>query len=158
MGYDLYFDNETILNQFERLFQLLPFKTEYEGHDFEIVVDNARTHSAKEFSFNDFGKKIGTRCPVDSIDYIDGDGKAQYLSCYFSIGEDKGKSKGVLILAGELQLEVDNRIKLGDLHRILSRHVAFKNICRLEKLAVIYNVKIIFNHKYHREMNPIEGL
>ena len=50
LSYDLYFDNETILNQFERLFQLLPFKTEYKGHDFEIVVDNARTHSAKEFS------------------------------------------------------------------------------------------------------------
>ena len=28
LGYDLYFDNETILNQFERFFQLLPFKTE----------------------------------------------------------------------------------------------------------------------------------
>ena len=61
LSYDLYFDKETILNQFERLFQLLPFKTEYKGHDFEIVVDNARTHSAKEFSLNDFGKNIGTR-------------------------------------------------------------------------------------------------
>ena len=56
MGYDLYFDNETILNQFERLFQLLPFKTEYKGHDFEIVVDDARTHSAKEFILE---KKLG---------------------------------------------------------------------------------------------------
>ena len=57
LGYNLYFDNETILNQFERLFQLLPFKTEYKGHDFGIVVDNARTHSAKDFSLNYFGKK-----------------------------------------------------------------------------------------------------
>ena len=40
LGYDLYFDKETILNQFERLFQLLPFMTEYKGHDFEIVVDD----------------------------------------------------------------------------------------------------------------------
>ena len=57
LGYDMYFDNETILSQFERLFQLLPFKAEYKGHDFEIIVDNARTHSAKEFSLNDFGKR-----------------------------------------------------------------------------------------------------
>ena len=128
LGYDLYFDKETILNQFERFFQLLPFKTDYKGHDFEIVVDNARMHSAKEFSLNDFEENTGTRCPVDSIDYIGDDEKAQYLSCYFSSGEHKGKSKGLLILARELQLEVDDRIKLGDLHRIFSRHVAFKNI------------------------------
>ena len=103
-------------------------------------------------------KKIGTRYPMDSIDYIDDDGKAPYLSCYFSSGEHKGKSKSLLILARELQLEVDNRIKLDDLHRILSRHVAFNNISRLEKLAAKYNMKIIFNPKYHCEMNPIEGL
>ena len=153
-----YFDKETILNQSERLFQLLLFKADYKGHDFEIVFDNARTHSAKEFSLNDFRKNTGTRCSVDSIGYIDDDEKAQYLSCYFSSGEHKGKSKGLLILARELQLEVDDRIKLGDLHRIYSRHVAFKNISRLEKLAAKYNMKIIFNPKHHCEMNPIEGL
>ena len=115
-------------------------------------------YSTKEFSLNDFEKKIGTRCPVDSIDYIGDDEKAQYLSCYFSNGEHKGKSKGLFILARELQLEVDDKIKLGDLHRILSGHVAFKNISRLEKLAAKYNVKIIFNPKHHCEMSPIEGL
>ena len=46
LGYEMYFDNETILSQLERLFQLLPFKAEYKGHDFEIVVDNARTRSS----------------------------------------------------------------------------------------------------------------
>ena len=82
----------------------------------------------------------------------------QYLSCYFSSGEHKGKSKGLLILARELQLEVDDRIKFGDLHRILSRHAAFKNISRLEKLAAKYNMKIISYPKYHYEMNSIDGL
>ena len=124
----MYFDNETILNQFERLFQLLPFKTEYKGHDFEVIVDNARTHSAKEFNLNGFGKKIGTRCPVNSIEFIDDDGQTKRLSCLFTSGEHKGKSKGLLILAKELNLNVDDKIKLDDLHRILSNHPAFKNI------------------------------
>ena len=95
---------------------------------------------------------------MDSDDYIDDDGKAQYLFCYFSSGEHKGKSKGLLILVRELQLEVDGRINHGDLYRTFSRHVAFKNISRLEKLAAKYYMKIIFNPKYHCEMNPIEGL
>ena len=64
LGCNIYFDNETILNQFERLFQLLPFRTEYKEHKFGMIVDNARTHSEKKFSLNDFGEKIGTRYPV----------------------------------------------------------------------------------------------
>ena len=73
LGYDMYLDNETTLNQFERLFQLLPFKTEYKGHDFEVIVNNARTHSAKEFNLHGFGKRISTRCPINSIEFIDDD-------------------------------------------------------------------------------------
>ena len=42
------FNNEAILAQFERLFMLLPFKKTFDGHVVEIVVDNARTHAAKE--------------------------------------------------------------------------------------------------------------
>ena len=158
LGYDMYFDNETILNQFERLFQLLPFKTEYKGHDFEVVVDNVRTHSAKEFNLHGFGKKIGTRCPVNSIEFIDDDGQTKRLSCLFTSGEHKGKSKDLFILAKELNLNVNDKIKLEDLHRILSNHPAFKNISRLEKLATKYRVKIIFNPKYHCELNSIEAL
>ena len=56
LGYDMYFDNETILNQFEWLFQLLPFKTEYKGYDFEVIVDNARTH-CKRIQFAWFWQK-----------------------------------------------------------------------------------------------------
>jgi hypothetical protein len=42
VGRDAYSDNQTILEQFERRFQLLEFKDEFEGHTVEIVVDNAR--------------------------------------------------------------------------------------------------------------------
>ena len=41
---DAYFDNDTILGQFERLFQMLEFKKEYKDNQIEIIVDNARTH------------------------------------------------------------------------------------------------------------------
>ena len=44
IGTDAYFDNDTILSQFERLFQILEFKQEYKDNQIEIIVDNARTH------------------------------------------------------------------------------------------------------------------
>ncbi|CAF4346076.1 unnamed protein product [Didymodactylos carnosus] len=94
VGKDDYFDSKTVLNQFERLCQLLKFKTEYQGHDVEVLVDNARTHSAKQYSVNDFGKGIGTRCPVEDLEFLDADGEEAKLSCYFGDGENKNKSKG----------------------------------------------------------------
>ncbi|CAF4887447.1 unnamed protein product [Rotaria socialis] len=61
IGGNNYFDNETILKQFERLFQLLYFKVAYKDHDFVCLVDNARTHTAAEYSVNDFAMKPGGR-------------------------------------------------------------------------------------------------
>lgn len=54
---DGYFDNKSILNQFERLFQMLEFKREYNHpvkHEFEIVDDNARTHTAQNINIELF--------------------------------------------------------------------------------------------------------
>ncbi len=158
VGQDNYFDNETVLKQFERLFQLLPFKSEFAGHDVEVVVDNARTHSAKDYSVNDFNKNIGTKCTVDQLEFLDERGQMQSISCFFTDGLNKGKSKGLLVLAKELKLSVSDRIKLGDLRNLLLTHSAFQNVSRLEKLASKYHVKIIFGPKYHCELNPIEGL
>ena len=50
---------------------LLFIKEQYKDHVIECVVDNARTHSAKSHSLLDFGKSVGTRCPVDKIEYTD---------------------------------------------------------------------------------------
>ena len=158
VGQDNYFDNETVLEQFERLFQLLPFKSEFAGHDVEVVVDNARTHSAKDYSLNDFGKNIGTRCPVNELEFLDERGQIQSISCFFTGGENNGKSKGLLVLAKELNLVVPDKIKLNELRNLLSAHSAFQNASRLEKLALKYHVRIIFGPKYHCELNPIEGL
>ena len=158
VGEQGYFDNDTILCQFERLFQLLQFKEEYQGHDIEVVVDNARTHSAREYSINDFGKGVGTKCPVDAIEFVDHQGQLVSVSCYFENGEHKGKSKGLLHLANDLQVSIHSSIKLSELRALLSKHPAFQNVTKLEKLAHKYNVKVIFVPKFHCELNAIEGL
>ncbi|CAF4218138.1 unnamed protein product, partial [Rotaria sp. Silwood2] len=106
LGIDAYFDNNIILLQFERLFKLLEFKEEYRNHKIEVLVDNARTHTAKEYNINDFGKGTGTRCPVSSIEYKDEMNNIRTLDCYFQSGPDKGKSKGLLAIALELGVKV----------------------------------------------------
>jgi hypothetical protein len=49
---DNYFDNLIILRQFERLFILVKLKKDFINHKIEILVDNARTHSAKVYDIN----------------------------------------------------------------------------------------------------------
>ena len=90
VGVDPYFDNSIILLQFERLFKLLNFKEEYKNHNIEVLVDNARIHTGKPFSINDFGRGIGTRCPVSSIEYIDELNNRKTLDCFFQSGPQKG--------------------------------------------------------------------
>lgn len=158
VGQEGYFDNETILNKFEKLFMLLSFKDDYKGHQVEVVVDNARTHSAKEYSLNDFQKGIGTKCPVDSIEYVSDNGQLISISGFFSDGKDKGKSKGLFELAKELQVQIRPDMKLADIRAALLDHPAFQNASKLELLARKYQVKIIFCPKFHCELNAIEGL
>jgi len=128
IGTDYYFDNNTILEQFERLFQMLQFKKDFQNHDIEIVVDNARTHTAKMYSLNDFGKSVGTRCPVETITYYDENGFTKIIDCYFKNGPHRGKSKGLLEIANELHLSIPRASKLGELHHLLSHHKAFENV------------------------------
>jgi hypothetical protein len=68
---DNYFDNEVILKQFERLFQLLEFKECFKNSQIEIIVDNARTHSAKVYDVNLFNKKPSTSCEYGSIEWVE---------------------------------------------------------------------------------------
>ncbi|CAF2033227.1 unnamed protein product, partial [Rotaria magnacalcarata] len=85
---------------------MLLFKQAYKNKVIIIIVGNARTHSAKEFSVEDFGMKPGTRCPSDQILCKDEMGQHQKLDSYFTSGKDKGKSKGLLLLAEELRIQV----------------------------------------------------
>lgn len=73
---DCYFNNETILKQFERLFKLSKFKTAFEGKQLQILVDNATTHSTKAYDVQQFNKKPGTYYPHSKIIWKeDEDGK-----------------------------------------------------------------------------------
>ncbi|CAF1689111.1 unnamed protein product, partial [Adineta ricciae] len=80
---DNYFNNNSILSQFERLFKMLPFKKEFEGHQVELLVDNATTHSAREYTVNDFGRGTGTRCPVNTVQWLDSAGNKKKMDCFF---------------------------------------------------------------------------
>ncbi|CAF3858213.1 unnamed protein product, partial [Rotaria sp. Silwood1] len=115
VGSDAYFDNSTILAQFERLFKLLKFKECFNNHKIEIIVDNARTHSARAYSLSDFGKGISTRCPVDRLEWVDENGATQSLSCYFEHGSNRGKSKGLFQIAVELNCNPSPKAKLTEL-------------------------------------------
>ena len=75
VGGEVYFDNETILSQFQHLFQMLEFKTECAGHQINILIDNAKTHTARQYNIHDFGKDIESRCPIDVIEYYDHNSK-----------------------------------------------------------------------------------
>lgn len=158
VGTEGYFDNETILCQFERLFQLISFKQDFKGHQIEVVVDNARTHSMREYSINNFNKGIGMKCPVDSIEYVDGSGKLITVSCRFMSGKYRGQTKGLFELAKELKVPIHPSIKLAELRNLLSQHPAFQNVSKLEMLGNKYNVKVIFCPKFHCELNAIEGV
>ncbi|CAF1539185.1 unnamed protein product [Didymodactylos carnosus] len=158
IGTDAYFDNDTVLGQFERLFQMLEFKQDYKHNQIEIVVDNARTHAAKSYSLQEFGKKIGTRCPIEQIEYVDENGVQKLIDCYFKEGENKGKSKGLVELCKDLGVQLPAKIKLDDIRDILSMHRAFQNATKLEMLGIKYKIKIIDCPKYHCEQNAIEDL
>ena len=158
VGQDGYFDNATILSQFERLFMLLTFKDDFKGHEIEVVVDNARTHSARAYSINDFSKGVNTKCPIDVIEYLDSQGKSVSVPCHFTSGPDRGKSKGLVELAKDLNIPLTTHMTLSEIRALMSTHPAFQNVSRLETLARKYQIKVIFVPKFHCELNAIEGL
>lgn len=130
IGTDAYFDNDTVLCQFERLFQMLEFKEDFRDHQIELVVDNATTHTKRLYNINDFGMRVGTRCPVDKIEYIDQEnGVKRTVQCYFQDGPHQGKSKGLLELSKELGISMQRKSKLKEIRDVLSEHPAFKNVC-----------------------------
>ena len=131
VGSDAYFDNSTILIQFERFFKLLQFKECFKNHKIQIIVDNALTHSARAYNVFDFGKGISTRCPVDQLQWMDDKGVMQSLSCYFQYGSNRGKSKGFYEIAVELNCNPSPKATLSDLRQLLAQHPAFQNVISL---------------------------
>ncbi|CAF1572998.1 unnamed protein product, partial [Didymodactylos carnosus] len=128
IGTDNYFTNDVVLEEFERLFKLLPFKKEFKNCKFEVLVDNATTHTTKLCSLSDFPKREGYRCPVDFLEWMDQNGKHQRLSCYYPSDVKEGCSKGLLVIAKELGFDVNEKTKLPELKEKLSTDAAFKTV------------------------------
>ena len=123
-GQDNYFDSDTVLSQFERLFKMLQFKEESNlgvKHHIEIVVDNARTHTAQVVNINEFQLKPGGRCPVNFLNFTDEAGDVQTIQCY----DDDGVSKGLKAIAEELKFSFPEKIKLNELRKHSIEHPAF---------------------------------
>ena len=142
------------MEQFERLFKLLKFKKSYENKKIQIIVDNATTHTSREYSINDFNLKSGTKCPVEFISWKE-NGEDKTLKCFY----ESGLSKGLLVIGRELKIIEEKEIlKLEALRNKVGSHPAFQNKSKLQVLGNKYGVEIIFSPKYHCELNPIEGL
>jgi hypothetical protein len=155
---DGYFDNEIILKQFERLFILLKYKTIFKNHKIVLIVDNARTHTAKKYDSTNLFKKEGTNCPYDSLEWEE-NGKIKKVNFFFD--KKKEKSKGLFNICKELKLipsdALDKDFSLGKLRETIKQHKAFDERTNLEILAEKHNVKLLFSPKFHVELNPIEG-
>ena len=159
-GQEGYFDSDSVLNQFERLFQMLPFKKAYNQPvqcDFEIIVDNARTHTAQTLNINDYRLRPGGNCPLEFIVWKDENDNEHFLDLFFRDGPNKGLSKGLKEVAIELGFEIPPKAKLVDIKAMVITHPAFSSSTKLEALGKKYGMKIIFLPKFHCEMNPIEG-
>ena len=98
---DGYFDNMTVLKQFEKLFKLLEFKTVFKNTDITIFVDNARTHLAKKYDKTLLFKKSGTNCPYESLEWTE-NGEEKSVSFFFD--ERKENSKGLFFMCQALKL------------------------------------------------------
>ena len=149
---DNYFDNAIILRQFERLLKLIKFKKMFEVHKIEILVDNARTHTAKVYDINLMNKSAGTNCPYETIEWKNG-GTTNVIHLF-----DNNKiSKGLFVIAKELGLisqdMLSKDVKLDRLREIVSQHPAFEVTSKLEQLALEYDALIIWCPKYHCELN-----
>ena len=77
---DNYFDNKVIMRQFEWLFKLIKFKRSFVDHKIEVLLDNARTHTAKVYDINLMNKSAGTNCLYEKFEWKYGDNKKVLIS------------------------------------------------------------------------------
>lgn len=129
---DNYFDNETILYQFRRLFTLFKYCEVLKASKFEIdlLVDNATTHTKVEIDVNLFAKGVNHSTPVEFLLWTDKNGIDRVTDCYFRDGENAGKSKGLFNLCKELGIIEEN---------IQPKDILLKN---LRELAKNHQVKV----------------
>jgi len=103
---------------------MLEFKTEFNEPaklSIEILVDDARTHTAQVININDFRLNPGGKCPVEILTYIDNNDNIQTIDCY----DENGVSKGHRKIANKLGYNLPKKIKYEDIKRVLLQHLAF---------------------------------
>jgi hypothetical protein len=122
-GKDNYFNNQKILKQFDRLFKLLQFKKEFEGHEIEILVDNATTHTAKNYDINHFNKKPGTKCAYRVVEWTE-DGINRQVFCHDEQNNYKGLAK-IIEEMGLRKAPVNPSLTLKELRDIMLEHPVF---------------------------------
>ena len=76
-------DNFVILEQFERVFEFLHLELSFKDHQIEIIVYKTRTHAAKSFAWQAFGKFIRIRHLNDPIESKSGQDKVKQIDCNF---------------------------------------------------------------------------
>ncbi|CAF1537531.1 unnamed protein product [Rotaria sordida] len=119
--------------------------------DFPQIETEAKVYTltrcsdkAANFSVNELAKFIdekyyettGTTKPKDSelirseasVRYRDSNGKAQVLDCFFVNGPNRGLSKGLAVIAKELNVKNADRLTLPQLRAHLADHPAFQNV------------------------------
>jgi hypothetical protein len=67
----------------------------FKNTDKVILIDHARTHSAKKYDKNLLFKKSGTNCPYELLEWTE-DGEVKTLSFFFD--ERKENNKGMFIM------------------------------------------------------------
>ncbi|CAF4620535.1 unnamed protein product, partial [Didymodactylos carnosus] len=77
-------------------------------------------------SVYDFGKGIGTKCKIGHLEYTDENGDLQLIPCHFENRPNVGKTKGLLELVKDLNVNVPAGCLLPELRDLLSQHPAFK--------------------------------
>ena len=80
-------------------FKLIKFKKSFVDHKIEVLVDNARTHTAKVYDINLMNKSAGTNCPYEKLEWKDGD-KTKSIDLF----DTNGISKGLFAIAQELKI------------------------------------------------------
>ena len=60
--------------------------------------------------------------------YLDPNGKARSIDCFFQSGPNKGLSEGLDVIAKELGVTQPEKFKLPALRDHLSTHAAFQNV------------------------------
>ena len=138
---------------------MLKFKTIFKNHKIVLLVDNARTHTAKKFDKNQLFKKAGTNCPYEFMEW-----EKNGVTNRFEFFDENGESKGLFNSCIELKLIPEDakynskEYRLETLRELIANHPGFEERTNLEILAEKYGIILLFLPKFHCELNPIESL